>query len=81
MNKWQYATSILKFKEKGFAISRKDVLQGLEDESANNLKGFGDEGWELVAVMPFSTGGTVGMFSPSSGKTDAVVAFLKRPVG
>jgi hypothetical protein len=79
MTLWDHATAVLRFKEKGFAMSRKDVIQGLDDESAATLKDLGSQGWEMVAVLPFSTGG-VGMFSNAQAKTDAAVAFFKRPM-
>jgi len=37
----------------------------------------GNDGWEMVAVLPFSMGG-VGFFSSGQTKTDAVLAFFKR---
>jgi hypothetical protein len=30
MTTWDHSTAVLRFKEKGFAISRKDVVQGLD---------------------------------------------------
>lgn len=78
MSSWEHTAVVLKFKEKGFSVSRKDVVQGLDGESVEALKAIGGEGWEVVAVLPFSTGG-VGLFSNAQTKTDAAIAFFKRP--
>jgi hypothetical protein len=78
MTEWEHSILVLRLKEKGFAISRKDVLQGLDEASTASLIEFGRNGWEMIAVMPFSTGGA-GMFSYAQGKTDALLAFFKRP--
>jgi hypothetical protein len=75
---WEHATAVLRFKEKSFAMTRKEVVQGLDDDSAATLQTLGAQGWELVTVLPFSTGG-VGMFSNATAKTDAAISFLKRP--
>jgi len=77
MTRWDHATAVLRFKEKGFALSRKDVIQGLDEESSSILRDLGNQGYELVAVLPFSTGGA-GMFSNAQAKTDAAIAFFKR---
>ena len=78
MVKWEHSSVILKLKEKkGLVISRKDVLQGIDDESVATLKDMGDDGWELVAVIPFMTG-KIGMFADSKAGTDTLIAFLKR---
>jgi hypothetical protein len=75
---FQHATVILRFKEKGFAMSRKDLLEGLDGESAGQLDQMGAEGWEMVAAVPFSSGGASMSFTGSANKTDAVLAFFKR---
>lgn len=81
MVKWEHSSVILKLKQKkGLVVSRKDLLQGLEDESIVVLKDMGDNGWELVAVIPFMSG-KIGMFAESKAGTDALIAFLKRQQG
>jgi hypothetical protein len=79
MTEWEHATAVLRFKEKAFAMTRKEVVQGMDDESAMSLAELGKDGWELVAVLPFSSG-SAGLFSNSQAKTDAAIAFFKRPV-
>jgi hypothetical protein len=78
---FQHATVILHFKEKGFAMNRKDLLEGLDGESAGQLDQMGSEGWEMVAAVPFSSGGASMSFTGSANKTDAVLAFFKRRIG
>ncbi|GEM_PF-1641496 len=75
---FQHATAVLHFKEKGFAMDRKDLLEGLDEESAMHLAQLGMAGWELVSAVPFSSGGASFSFTGSAGKTDAVLAFFKR---
>jgi len=77
MTTWEHAVSVLRIKKEGFAISRKDLLQGLEKESLSALEELGGNGWELVSVVPMAMG-TVGMFSNSKGSTDSLLAFFKR---
>jgi hypothetical protein len=75
---FEHATVVLRLKEKGFAMSRKDLLDGIDVESASALEEMGTEGWEMVAAVPFSTGGASMSFTGSANKTDAVLAFFKR---
>jgi hypothetical protein len=75
---FEHATAVLQFKEKGFAMSREDLLQGLDEESARHLAQLGRDGWELVSAVPFSSGGASLSFTGSIAKTDAVLAFFKR---
>jgi len=75
--RFEHSVVVLRFKEKGFTISRKDVLQGLADESAAQLRELGNDGWELVAVLPYSTG-SVGFLSNAPSATDSALAFFKR---
>ena len=77
---FQHATAVLRFKEKGFALSRKELLQGLDEESAKHLADLGIAGWELVSAVPFSSGGGSLSFTGSANKTDAVLAFFKRRI-
>ena len=74
---FDHATKVFKFNEKGFAVSRQDLLQGLDDASSAVLIDMGNDGWELVAALPYSSG-AVGFFSNTQSKTDAVLAFFKR---
>lgn len=76
MTSWEHAVVVLKISQKGFAVSRKDLLQGLEESSIGELREKGENGWELVSVVPISTA-SVGMFSNSKASTDSLLAFLK----
>jgi len=78
MNKWEYKTMVMKFSEAGFAVSRKDVFQGLSEDSKQLLIEDGEKGWELITAIPISTGGA-GFFSSNQTKTDAALGFFKRP--
>jgi hypothetical protein len=69
--KFQHASTVLHLEEKNFTLMSRDVLEGLSAESQRVLGKFGDEGWELVSVLPYSRGG---------GGTTAVIAFFKRSV-
>ena len=73
---FEYLTKPLALKEKGMAITRKDILQGIADESAQELQQLGADGWEMVAAVPFASG-SHGLLS-NAMKTDTVLAFLKR---
>jgi hypothetical protein len=78
MPKFEHIAIVLKLKEKGFALSRKELVQGIDEESVNQLTEFGAAGWEMVSAIPFASGGASMSFTGSAGKTDAVIAFLKR---
>ena len=78
-NRYEYSVLVLRLEKKGLAMTRKDVLQGLSAESATQLRDLGNDGWEMVGVLPFQVGG-VGLFSTASTGTDAALAFFKRTV-
>ena len=78
-NRYEYSVLVLRIEKKGLAMSRKDVLQGLSAESATQLRELGNDGWEMVGVLPFQVGG-VGLFSNASTGTDAALAFFKRTI-
>ena len=67
--KFEHTSVVLHLDEKNFTLGSKDVLQGLSAESKSVLSNLGDEGWELVSVLPYSRG---------FGDTNALIAFLKR---
>jgi len=77
--RFEHAVIVLKLKQKAFAMSRTDVLQGLEPDSAALLADLGRDGWEMVSTMPYSSG-SVGFFSNAPAKTDSALAFFKRSV-
>jgi len=77
MNRYEHATAVLHFEKKGFVMTRKDALQGLSEDSSKLLSKYGDDGWELVAVLPYTTGG-VGLFANATTGTDAALAFFQR---
>ena len=78
-NRYEYSVLVLRLEKKGLVMTRKDVLQGLSGESATQLRDLGNDGWEMVGVLPFQVGG-VGLFSTASTGTDAALAFFKRTV-
>ena len=74
--KYEHTTCILNFEKKsGFSASRSGVLEGLSPESANHLAELGAEGWELVSVLPYSSGRAVIFGTPG---TDNAIGFFKR---
>lgn len=75
MTKFEHATVVLKFEKKSYAATRSDVLQGLAKESATALGKLGDDGWELVSVLPFVSGSA---FLARPSGTDAAMGFFKR---
>ena len=78
-SKFRYTTIVIRLNMKGFVFRKEDLLQGLYEESADQLTRLGNEGWELVAVLPFSTGRA--NFLLPAGKTngkDSAIAFFKR---
>jgi len=75
MTKFEHTSLVLHFEKKDFALTRKDVFQGLSPESAKALNDLGNDGWELVAAMPVSSG-SAGMTSYAA--TDAALGLFKR---
>ena len=74
--RFDHTVVVLHFDRRGFALTRSDILQGLTEESSAQLRKLGDEGWELVTVLPYSIG-KAGFFD-SSTQTDAALGFFKR---
>lgn len=75
MTKFEHTSVVLHFDKKNFAATRGDVLQGLAPRSAEALTTLGRDGWELVAVLPFSKGGA---FVVGEAGSDSALGFLKR---
>ncbi|MEO5957802.1 MAG: hypothetical protein ABIZ49_04615 [Opitutaceae bacterium] len=75
MTKYEHTSVVLHFDKKTFAVTRSDTLQGLAAKSAESMRELGNEGWELVAVLPYSRGG---MFVAGEAGTDAAIGFFKR---
>jgi hypothetical protein len=75
---FEYQTVALKIKTKGLAMTRKDVVSGLEDEAVAVMQHLGADGWELVSTIPFSSGANA-LFSTAM-RTDCALAFFKRQV-
>jgi hypothetical protein len=67
--KFEHASAVLQLEEKNFTLTGRDVLQGLATESKSVLNNLGNDGWELVSVLPYSRG---------FGDTNALIAFFKR---
>lgn len=76
MTKWEYKTVNLRVEQKRDKSARFFSLigfvQDLKDGSETELASLGDEGWELVSVMPVDAPGI------ASGTLYAI-AFFKRP--
>jgi hypothetical protein len=75
MTNYEHTTLVLQFGKKNFAATRSGVLAGLAPESAKELGDLGKTGWELVSVLPYSSGGALIMRTPG---TDAALGFFKR---
>ena len=78
-NRYEHIAIVLHFEKKGIAMTRQDVLQGLSPDSSSQLHELGNQGWELVSVIPYTTGG-IGFWSNTSARSDAALAFFKRVV-
>lgn len=76
MTKYEHTTIVLNFDQKAFAVTRGSALQGLTANGVERMTAVGDDGWELVAVLPYVRGG---MFVAGEAGTDAALAFFKRP--
>ena len=76
--RWEYKTVNLRVEQKigksagFFSLSRIEYVQYLKDGSETEFASLGDEGWELVSVMPFNAPGI------GNGTLNAI-AFFKRP--
>src|ERR1022692_762392 len=81
MQKWEHSSVLLKLQQKMVALSRKDILEGLDEESAQLLQEMGNGGWELVSALALSYGGATGMFAAPTARTDGVLCFFRRPLG
>jgi phage FluMu protein Com len=76
--RYEHTAVVLHFDRKSFAMTRTDLLQGLTGESIVQLDMLGEEGWELVTVLPYTSGRTgLSVFS-STTETDAAMGFFKR---
>ena len=76
--RFEHTAVVLHFDRKSFAMTRTDLLQGLTSESIVQLDMLGEEGWELVSVLPYTSGRTgLSVFS-STTETDAALGFFKR---
>jgi hypothetical protein len=75
MTKFEHTTAVLQLEKKDFALTRKDVLQGLTSETSRALAELGEHGWDLVAVLPVSSG-SAGLTTFAA--TDAALGFFKR---
>ena len=73
--KFRYTTIIIHFNSKNFVFLKEDLLQGLSDESAEQFTRLGNEGWELVSVLPFGSGKSGFL---STAEKDSAIAFFKR---
>lgn len=77
-SKFRYTTIVIRLNMKGFVFRKEDLLQGLSEESADQLTRLGNEGWELVSVLPLSTGRTNFLLPARKTYKDSAIAFFKR---
>ena len=54
--RYEHMAVVLHFDRKSFAMTRTDLLQGLTSESTAQLYKLGEEGWELISVLPYTSG-------------------------
>ena len=78
MTTYEHTTLVLQLEKKNFALTRKDVFQGLSEASGKALGEMGGAGWELVAALPISSG-SAGL--TAFGATDAVLGLFMRVTG
>ena len=78
--RFRYSTIVLRFDEKGFAFRKDDLLQGLAEESVAQITRLGNEGWELVSVLPLVAGKGGFLAGKGAGK-DSAIAFFKLRAG
>ena len=64
--RYQHKCIVLHLDVKNFTLLAQDAPRGLTAESEDSLRTLGEEGWELVSVVP------------SQASPKAVLAFLKR---
>jgi DNA-directed RNA polymerase subunit RPC12/RpoP len=76
--RYEHIAIVLHFDHKKFAMTRTDLLQGLTGESKAQLNKLGEDGWELVAVLPYTTGRAALSMFASNTETDAAMGFFKR---
>jgi len=69
MQRFEYKSAVLAIDKKWFAITSKEALRGISEQSAALLAEVGEDGWELVSVV-----------RPSFwlGCEKSLVAFFKR---
>src|SRR2546423_637719 len=51
--RYEHMAVVLHFDRKAFAMTRNDLLQGLTGESLAQLNRLGEDGWELISVLPY----------------------------
>ena len=72
ITKYEHTSTVLHLDEKHFALTGRESLQGLTRKSASTLSELGEEGWELVSVVPYSRSVLL------SGATKALLGFFRR---
>ena len=60
-------------------LATKWTSTGLPSDLGENFDQWGDEGWELVRIEPIHTGGWFVFGFGTATRTQAFVAFFKRP--
>jgi len=75
MTRFEHTSVVLELEEKDFSAQRSDLLQGLAPKSVAQLDALSNDGWELVAVLPYISPSVRLMRQPG---TDAALGFFKR---
>ena len=76
IQKWEYKRSIKRF-DWDAAVSVQDELIAIEQE----LDSLGDEGWELVTVVPESKLQKQTFYFKRPAQVSADIAFTSEPIG
>jgi hypothetical protein len=75
MTRFEHTSVVLHFEKRDFAATRKDILLGLAPKSVNAMGELGNDGWELVSVIPYVAASALAFRHPG---TDVAVGFFKR---
>ena len=66
--RYEHKCIVLHIEMKNFTLTSRDALQGLTSDSEDFVRKLGEDGWELVAVLPYEA-------TPR-----AALAFFKRAI-
>lgn len=82
--KFDHTSLIIKFSEKVSKDADMGDFQGIDEKSRTTIKEMGNNGWEMVSVLPFSAGAFsasgAGIFSASQSQASAAIVFFKKSI-